>query len=184
MRRREKYFRNLTFVIFSIFSFWIFLQFLTPFALPQNSVDDMSGLVAFSDNDDVISQMSFPMSFIYSAGDRLCHQELDRSLVFNGNQMPFCSRCTAIWLGLALGLGFMVFYKIKLDEKFLLAILIGIVPVGIDGVGQLFGFWESTNVIRFITGLLAGAFCGLALSIIIDEIKEIKKKKLGRDNSS
>lgn len=178
MRRREKCFRNLTFVIFAIFSFWIFLQFLTPFALPQDSVDDMSGLVAFSDNEEMISQMSFPMSFIYSAGDRLCHQELDRSFVFNGNQMPFCSRCTAIWLGLALGLGFMVFYKIKLDEKFLIAILIGLIPIGIDGIGQLFGFWESNNIIRLITGILVGGVCGVAVGIIVDEIKEIRSRKI------
>lgn len=184
MWRKEKCFKSLTFFLFILFSFWISLQFLAPLALPEDSVTDLSGLVAFSDNADMINQMSFPMNFVYSAGDRLCHQKFDRSFVINGNQMPFCSRCTAIWLGLALGLGFITFFKIQLNEKFLFAILLGIFPIGIDGIGQLFGFWESTNVIRFITGLFAGAFCGLALGIIIDEIKEMKKKKLGGNNSS
>lgn len=184
MWRKEKCFKSLTFFLFALFSFWIFLQFLAPLALPEGSVTDLSGLVAFSDNDDLISQMGFPMNFVYSAGDRLCHQKLERSFVINGNQMPFCSRCTAIWLGLAIGLGFMVFYKIKLDEKFLVVMLLGIFPIGIDGIAQLFGFWESTNVIRFLTGLLAGAICGIAIGIIIDEIIEMKKKKLGGDNSS
>ena len=87
--------------------------------------------------------------------------------------MPFCSRCTAIWLGLAIGLGFMVFYKIQLDEKFLFAILIGIIPIGLDGVGQLFGLWESTNLIRAITGLSVGIICGVAIGLIVDEIKTI-----------
>ena len=49
--------------------------------------------------------------------------------------MPFCSRCTAIWLGLAIGLGFMIFYRIKLDEKFFFILIIGIVPLVIDGIG-------------------------------------------------
>ncbi len=171
MERRERCFRNLTFVLFTLFSLWISLQFLAPLALSENSVQDLSGLVAVSDNDYTINNMDFPWSFVYSAGDRLCHQKAERSFFVNGNQMPFCSRCTAIWLGLAAGLGFMVFYRIELNERFVFAILIGLVPIGVDGVGQLLGFWESTNAIRVITGLLIGVLCGVAIGVIIDEIK-------------
>jgi len=84
--------------------------------------------------------------------------------------MPFCTRCTAIWLGLAIGLGVMVFFTIRLDEKFLFIILLSLAPIGIDGVGQLLGLWESTNLIRFLTGLLAGGVCGVAIGVIIDEV--------------
>ncbi|GAI04707.1 unnamed protein product [marine sediment metagenome] len=83
------------------------------------------------------------------------------------------SRCTAIWLGIAIGLGFMVLYTIELNEKFLFAIIISLVPIGVDGVGQLFGFWESTNIIRVTTGILIGVACGVALGVIVDEIKTI-----------
>jgi uncharacterized membrane protein len=171
MERKEKCFRGLTFVLFVLFSLWISLQFLAPLTLPENSVQDLSGLVAVSDNEYTIDNMNFPWSFVYSAGDRLCHQKAERSFFVNGNQMPFCSRCTAIWLGLAFGLGFMVFYRVKLNERFVVAILLGLVPIGIDGIGQLLGFWESTNVIRVITGLLIGVLCGIAIGVIIDEIK-------------
>jgi uncharacterized membrane protein len=51
--------------------------------------------------------------------------------------------------------------------------ILGIVPIGIDGIGQLFGFWESTNIIRVITGLLTGMVCGVTLGVIVDEIKTI-----------
>ncbi len=173
MERREKPFRSAIFVLFIIFSLWVILQFLAPLMLPAGSIQDISGAVAVSDNDYVTENMSFPWNFIYNSGDRLCHQIAERSFFINGNQMPFCARCTAIWLGLAIGLGFMVFYKIQLDEKFLFAIIICLVPIGIDGVGQLFGLWESTNIVRLITGLLAGGICGLAIGIIIDETKEI-----------
>jgi len=150
------------------------LQFLVPIALPEGSINDLSGLVAVSDNEKIISDMDFPWSFVYSAGDRLCHQKADRSFFINDNQMPFCARCTAIWLGFTIGLGFMVFYVIELNGKFLFALLISLVPIGVDGVGQLFGFWESTNIIRVITGLLIGVVCGVALGIIIDEIRTIR----------
>ena len=173
MRRKAKCFRSIIFVFFVLFSLWVLLQFLAPLALPTGSVSDLSGFVLVSDNEDTINDMGLPWSFVYSTGDRLCHQKADRSFFINDNQMPFCSRCTAIWLGLAIGLGFMVFYKIELDEKFLFVILLSLVPIGVDGVGQLFGFWESTNIVRVITGLLMGVVCGVALGVIIDEIKTI-----------
>ncbi|EMR75433.1 putative membrane protein [Thermoplasmatales archaeon SCGC AB-540-F20] len=173
MERRERCFRNLTFVLFTLFSLWISLQFLAPLAISENSVQDLSGLVAVSDNDYTINNMDFPWNLVYSAGDRLCHQKAERSFFVNDNQMPFCSRCTAIWLGLAVGLGFMVFYRIELNERFVFAILIGLVPIGADGVGQLLGFWESTNAIRVITGLLIGVLCGVAIGVIMDEIKTL-----------
>jgi len=177
MQRRAKYFRSVIFIFFVFFSLWILLQFLAPLALPKGSVSDLSGLVAISDNEDTINDMGLPWNFVYSAGDRLCHQKAERSFFINDNQMPFCSRCTAIWLGFVIGLGFMVFYKIQLNEKFLFAIILSLVPIGVDGIGQLFGFWESTNVIRVITGLLIGVVCGVALGVIVDEIKTIHRFK-------
>ncbi len=173
MQRRAKCFKSFIFVFFVFFSLWILLQVLAPIALPKGSVSDLSGLVAISDNEETINNMDFPWDFIYSAGDRLCHQIADRSFFINENEMPFCARCTAIWLGIAVGLGLMVFYTIQLNEKFLFAIIISVIPIGVDGVGQLFGFWESTNLIRMITGLLIGMVCGVAFGVIVDEIKTI-----------
>ena len=119
MERRKKRLKNFVFVFFLFFFIWILLQFLAPFALPSGSVSDLSGVVGFSDNENIIQNMSFPWNIVYSSGDRLCHQRADRSLFLNGNEMPFCTRCTAIWLGIVVGLGFMVLYTIELNEKFL-----------------------------------------------------------------
>ena len=176
MERRGKSSRLIILIFFIPFLIWILLQFLAPLALPHGSVDDLSGLVGVSDNEKMIDTIPAPWSSIYGCGDRLCHQKAERSFFINDNQMPFCSRCTAIWLGLAIGLGFMIFYKIKLDGKFLILILIGLVPIGIDGVGQLFDFWESNNIIRLTTGLLIGVVCGIAIGLIIDEIRELRRK--------
>lgn len=179
MERRQKLSRAIIF-FFILFLLWAVLQFLAPMSLPNSSVKDLSGMVGVSDNEEVIGKIPAPFNFVYSMGDRLCHQKTDRSFFINGNEMPFCSRCTAIWLGLAIGLGFMMVYTIQLNEKFLFAIIIGIVPMGIDGVGQLLGFWESTNTIRLITGLLAGTVCGIAIGLIIDEIKTIRIFKINK----
>jgi uncharacterized membrane protein len=170
MQRRKHPFKSIVLIFFVVFFLWVLLQFLAPLSLPSESVTDLSGVVGFSDNEQTIQNMSFPWNVVYLSGDRICHQRADRSLFLNGNQLPFCARCTAIWLGLAIGLGFMVFYTLALDGRFLIAIIIALIPIGIDGGGQLVGLWESTNFIRIFTGLPAGIICGVAIGIIIDEL--------------
>jgi len=171
MEKRGKSSRTIILVFFTIFLVWFLLQLIAPMVLPNDSVKDLSGLTILSDNEKTIDEMPAPWNVVYSAGDRLCHQIAERSFFINGNQMPFCARCTAIFLGFVIGLGFMVFYKIELDERFIFLILIGLVPIGVDGLGQLFGFWGSTNLIRVITGLLVGTVCGVTIAVIIDEIR-------------
>jgi uncharacterized membrane protein len=180
IKHRGKKFSKVILVLFLIFACWFFLQVAAPFAIPAGSAQDLSGVVAFSDNDQKISSMNFPWNVIYSAGDQLCHQQAERSFFLNGNQMPLCARCTAIWLGLAIGLGILTIYTMQLNERFLFVLIIGIAPMGIDGVGQLLGFWESTNIIRFVSGFLSGFVCGIAIGVIIDEVlpKQIFYKKV------
>ncbi|MFH1101907.1 MAG: DUF2085 domain-containing protein [Methanobacteriota archaeon] len=170
MRRREKCFKNFLFILFLLTALWAVLIIVAPLFFPENSITDLSGVVVIDDNRDITESMGFPWNIVYTVGDRLCHQEAPRSFFLNGNQMPFCSRCTAIFVGLALGLGFIVFYKIELDEKFVLFLILSMVPIGVDGVGQLFGLWESNNIIRVLTGGLVGVFCGIAIGVIRDEI--------------
>ncbi|MCK5259416.1 MAG: DUF2085 domain-containing protein [Thermoplasmatales archaeon] len=177
MERRGKSSRIVILIFFILFLMWSVLQFLAPLSLPRGSIDDLSGLTAVSDNEELFSKLPMPWNVVYSIGDRLCHQKAERSFFINDNQMPFCSRCTAIWLGLAIGLGFMVFYRIQLNEKFLFVVIGGLIPIGIDGVGQLFGLWESTNIVRFITGLLVGIVCGISIVLIIDEVRGIYQEK-------
>ena len=169
---RER-FSKAVFVVFLIFLVWSLLQFLAPLSIPSDSLKDLTGLSLISDNYEDTENIPIPFNFVYSAGDRLCHQKAERSFFINGNQMPFCSRCTAIWIGLVIGLLVMIFYKIDFDEKILFLLLIGIAPLGIDGFGQLFGLWESLNLIRLLTGLFTGVVCGIAFGVIIDEFKDM-----------
>jgi uncharacterized membrane protein len=68
------------------------------------------------------------------------------------------ARNTSIYFGmLLLGLAY-PFFK-KLDSKDFpspLFLIVAIAPLAIDGTFQLFGFWESTNLVRFLTGFLTG----------------------------
>jgi uncharacterized membrane protein len=97
--------------------------------------------------------------------------------------MPFCTRCTAIFLGLVVGVGIAMFLELELN---ILWIIIGLVPIGLDGGLQLLTEYESSNPMRFITGLLAGIVTGIAIGFIITEMslmviqrrkKRLKKKE-------
>jgi uncharacterized membrane protein len=160
-------------ILFLLFFLWILLQFIAPIILSYQSVNDLDGNIGFIDNQGKINNISEPWNSIYNCGDILCHQKVERSFFINGNEMPFCARCTAIWLGITVGLAFMVFYRIELNEKFIFLILIGLLPITIDGLFQFFDFWESNNVLRLITGLLVGIISGISIGVIIDEINEI-----------
>lgn len=66
--------------------------------------------------------------------------------------MPLCARCTSIFLGyLAIPLLLFLYPTIPLYVGFVLQI-----PMLIDGFTQLYKWRESTNRLRFITGILSG----------------------------
>ncbi len=94
----------------------------------------------------------------YISNVLMCHQLPERSFELFGQYMPICSRDIGLFLGVFVAC--IVSFASKLPnflKSSWLAIL-SVVPLGIDGVMQLLGFWESTNEIRLATGLLAG-FC-------------------------
>jgi uncharacterized membrane protein len=182
MEKRGKSSRLIILIFFIPFFIWILLQFIAPLAIPYSTLDDLTGNTVVSDNDIIIDKLPVPWNSIYSCGDSLCHQKAERSFFINENQMPFCVRCTAIWMGFAIGLGIMIFLKINLDQKFFYLIIIGLLPIGVDGLGQLLGLWESLNIIRLITGLLIGIICGIAIAIIIDELVDIFPFKKTQSN--
>ncbi|EMR73959.1 putative membrane protein [Thermoplasmatales archaeon SCGC AB-539-N05] len=157
-------------IIFIFFLFWALLHFIIPLLLPANIITDLSGVVGLEDNEHLTNNLPFPSRLVYKLGDIMCHQKAERSFFINGNQMPFCSRCTGIFLGLSIGLMIVIFKKLRLDGKFIILLIAAFVPIGIDGIGQLFGFWKSNNLIRVITGLSAGIVCGIAIGLIVDEV--------------
>ena len=91
---------------------------------------------------------------IYHFFSLFCHQLPYRSLFFDGAQQPVCARCASIYVMTALGL---IFFRLKgfgvkefKMNYILLALLFA--PTGLDGLTQLFGWRESTNDLRLITG--------------------------------
>jgi len=160
------------FTAFLILLVWLLGNIASPYLAPAGTVDlGNDGIVGSGDKAGEISAIGNAFArFFYRAGDANCHQHADRSFFLNGNQMPFCARCTSIFFGLAVGAAILMFLDLELH---IFWILLGLVPIGLDGGIQLFTDYESTNLLRFLTGSVAGIVTGIALGYIISEIGKI-----------
>lgn len=85
----------------------------------------------------------------------MCHQLPQRSFFIFGEQMPICSRDASLFFGILLAC---VLSARKLPSFLKTPHLsaLSVVLIGVDGVLQLAGVWESTNLIRAFTGFFAG----------------------------
>jgi len=100
-------------------------------------------------------RMTGPYTFVSGSG-RLYHQ------------FPVCARCLGFylffWLGYLTTYGYV--RRLPSMRTFVLLIL----PLAVDGTGQLIGLWTSSNPIRFITGMLAGVVSGIFLGLMMEGI--------------
>ncbi len=105
-------------------------------------------------NEKIDGAYKFPFYFF-------CHRIPDRTFKINKHYFPVCARCTGIYItGFAYFLIATFTPIIYSLELIILAILL-IIPMVIDGTSQLLDKRNSTNNIRFFTGLCAGI--GLAI---------------------
>ncbi len=166
----------ITIIIFSIALFWALGMVIAPLTLPPNSVTDLTPDktqdrwgVGHVDNADITSEMNPYAKFFYERGDMDCHTIKERSLFVNGNQMPYCARDVGIFFGLALGLGITIFIRFEIKIWWL---ILGIVPLGVDGTVQLITTYESNNILRLTTGGLAGVVITIALGWVVYDLSK------------
>jgi uncharacterized membrane protein len=82
----------------------------------------------------------------------LCHRLPHRSFFWKGKQFPVCARCT----GIHLGYFSMPIFLFNLWEIPVLWAISMAIPTYLDGIRQYITKRESTNLIRVITGFVAG----------------------------
>lgn len=81
-----------------------------------------------------------------------CHGIPERCLCVGSRRLPICARCTGIAVGCILGIVYVIIFPSTVSVASLFLLL----PLIIDGSGQLVGLWNSTNLRRFFTGVPAG----------------------------
>lgn len=104
-----------------------------------------------------------------------------------GYKFPVCARDVPIYLTSILG-GMVVFLLRKGDSKEIPPLwlyILALIPIGLDGGTQLIGLRESTNLIRIVTGIIAGlATAWFAIPLMnraFSKKKEKKKKKTKKE---
>ncbi len=161
-------------VAFAILLLWAGLMWVTPYMNEPGTLMGLDGYVGVKDSPVDFSDLDPVSSFMYEAGDSQCHQRQNRTIILNGNEMPFCARDVAIYTFMALGVLLTVFptmpFYDRLNDLKWYWLVLALVPIGIDGTGQLLGYWESTNPMRVLTGGLCGLVVGIALGFMLREM--------------
>lgn len=93
-----------------------------------------------------------------------CHQRQERSFFIKGRQFHICARCTGILTGYLFSPVLCFLSCEEIVKSFIICALI----MAIDGFTQLFGWRESVNILRFITGLGFGlTFPPFCIAVVI-----------------
>ncbi len=135
---------------------------------------------------------------VYTFGDIQCHQLWYRSLWVNGNQMPMCARMTSMYIFANFGLIAAAFaprstsaaqvmlnampqwvrdrlMRFGSERAGAIIVVVGLLPVAIDGFTQLFSdvtHYESTNLMRILTGIPGGFVGGLLVGAMLISIRQ------------
>ncbi len=186
-------------IIFIISLIWTVSIFLAPFTIEPGTVTNLEGGANRIDFNEIWSSMPIYPRIIYYLGDAECHQISERTFYLNGNQMPVCARDVSIFLFITLGLlagmltkrnyyisaGFLStfprriqgFVNRTIGAKWfaILFIVLCLAPVALDGGIQLVSDYESSNLIRFLTGIPAGFVAGLLIAILVKSVKATRE---------
>jgi len=173
---------------------WTVALVAAPLTIASGSVTGLNGAANRIDYSSLWGTLPPTQGFVYLLGDIECHQIASRTIFINGNEMPVCARDASLFFFLTLGflLASVVTprayvswaivgllpgrIRSKLEKgsrpmlfTWVLGIL-SVAPVGIDGGVQLLTSYESNNVLRFLTGIPAGIFIGLAIGLMVQSL--------------
>ncbi|MFH1588507.1 MAG: DUF2085 domain-containing protein [Candidatus Diapherotrites archaeon] len=64
--------------------------------------------------------------------------------------------------------GFVMVHLREINSYFpFILFIISLIPLGIDGLGQLLNYWESNNKKRIITGIFTGIIAGMSARYLL-----------------
>lgn len=177
---------------------WTVSIFVAPMTIPPGSFAFTVGRANAVDHWDIYSGPAFNWfaRVVYVLGDAECHQLWYRSLWINGNQMPVDARDTSLFIfanfGLfwammappaaSIGRGIVGAFPAKVqgwarrlgEVRFaFLVVVLGILPVAVDGFTQLLTAYESTNGTRVLTGIPGGLVVGLLVGVLVKSIRQV-----------
>ena len=170
-------FFKLNFILYLICVVWLLIFIISPMVEPIHFGDEGRYDMVGEDEHyyDIEKFQNTFVKSVYHSGDRMCHMKESRSFLLNSNQMPYCARCFGIFLGFAIGAGIITF--VIIDLKWWL-LVVGLLPIGLDGGLQFITDYESNNILRLFTGSLAGIVTLIAVGLITVELSNLFKQQM------
>jgi uncharacterized membrane protein len=122
-------------------------------------------------------------SLLYFFGHGFCHQLPSRSFAVDGLVFSVCSRDTGIYLGLSLAIVVALLLHARIKEKpsglpslpILLICGLLVLPMALDAVSSYLGLRQTTNAIRYVTGVLAGAGLGTLVAPLLFDLTRLSR---------
>ncbi|MDR2587003.1 MAG: DUF2085 domain-containing protein [Coriobacteriales bacterium] len=124
--------------------------------------------------------MGSMQEFLRFFGHGFCHQIPARSLEAGGVVFSACARDTGIYLGFffALVVAFIIYARVKGKPTelppalYVVVLVLLVLPMAFDGVTSYLGLRPTTNMIRYLTGFLAGVAVG---SVVVPLLFALRK---------
>ncbi len=156
--------RNYLFTFFAVSAAILLTALIVPMVSPYGSFVHLDGSPGFIDHWDIWSSKDPITAVIYLLGDIFCHQQMDRSIVLNGSEMPFCIRDLGLLIGFTVGclVTGMRFGHPLIYRHARVYIVVSFLLIFTDWLIQHV-FSLNVPFTRFATGLLAGAGFSLIL---------------------
>lgn len=117
---------------------------------------------------------------LYSFFGLICHQLPERSFHVAGEPFAVCSRCFGVYFGMLFSFAIYPFWR-NIDDieplsKFWL--FSSLIPMSLDWALTFFGFWENTQLSRFLTGIIVGIACAtFIVPAIVEIIRNLTYRK-------
>lgn len=101
-------------------------------------------------------------AFLDAVGAAVCHRLPERSFFWDGRQMPLCARCTGLYIGVFFSFCFFIWKKrlkgnLPFCTQAAAGSMLALLPIAADGFCSYAGLWESSQLLRVLTGASAGA---------------------------
>ncbi|MCD6446543.1 MAG: DUF2085 domain-containing protein [Candidatus Marinimicrobia bacterium] len=128
------------------------------------------------------NKMRLLYHIFHAINSTICHQYPPRCLQIFNSPMGLCSRCFAFYLaGLICTIGFPFLGRTQEQRPNFYFFILMIAPLTIDGSTQYLGLRTSTNILRLVTGGMAGIGTTITLLQLIcykfcqDHFKSMEK---------
>lgn len=146
--------------LFVLFAILTLIMLAAPFALPYGELLHLDGSPSVMDHD----WSGYGVAgVVYALGDLLCHQELARSFMLNGSQLPVCARDLGLLMGFTAGLAVGSQLKMELaSRRFLFTGLMFMLLTAIEWIMEQAAVLDSQEL-RFSLGILSGIGAALVV---------------------